>query len=92
MPGGPSPSYQDLICMNRTRLLTAAVLSLTLVYVARSSEPDPQTLDGVGLAVNPAAGTLVWVLAGKIVVGNVVWIMLGRLRRAGQVTRRSECY
>ena len=27
---------------------------------------------GVGLAVNPAAGTLLWVLAGIIVIANVV--------------------
>ena len=39
---------------------------------------------GVGLAVNPAAGTLLWVLAGIIVIANVVWIVIDRRRRSGQ--------
>ncbi len=39
---------------------------------------------GVGLAVNPAAGTLLWVLAGIIVIANVAWIVIGRRRRSGQ--------
>ena len=39
---------------------------------------------GVGLAVNPAAGTPLWVLAGIIIIANVVWIVIGRRRRTGQ--------
>ena len=30
---------------------------------------------GVGLAVNPAAGTFLWMVAGVVAVGNVVWIV-----------------
>ena len=30
---------------------------------------------GVGLALNPAAGTLLWLVAGVVAVGNVVWIV-----------------
>ena len=37
---------------------------------------------GVGLAVNPAAGTLFWVLAGLIAVVNIIWIVVGRRNRA----------
>ena len=37
---------------------------------------------GIGLAVNPAAGTLLWVLAGLIGVANVIWIVAGRRSRA----------
>ena len=33
---------------------------------------------GIGLAVNPAAGTLLWVLAGLIGVANVIWIVASR--------------
>ena len=34
------------------------------------------TLDlGVGLALNPAAGTLLWLVAGVVAVGNAVWIV-----------------
>ena len=41
---------------------------------------------GVGLAVNPAAGTLLWVLAGLIVVANIILIVVGRRNR----TRHDE--
>ena len=37
---------------------------------------------GIGLAVNPAAGTLLWVLAGLIGVANVIWIVASRRSRA----------
>ena len=30
---------------------------------------------GVGLALNPAAGTLLWLIAGAVAVGNAVWIV-----------------
>ena len=37
---------------------------------------------GVGLAVNPTAGTLLWILAGLIAVANIIWIVAGRRSRA----------
>ena len=39
---------------------------------------------GVGLALNPAAGTLLWLVAGVIAVGNVVWIVRHRHGRPNQ--------
>ena len=30
---------------------------------------------GVGLAFNPALGTLLWVVAGAVAIGNLVWII-----------------
>ena len=42
---------------------------------------------GVGLALNPAAGMLLWLVAGLVAVGNVVWIVRGRRRRSGQSRR-----
>ena len=30
---------------------------------------------GVGLAFNPVLGTLLWLLAGAIGIGNIVWIV-----------------
>ena len=36
---------------------------------------------GVGLAVNPTAGTLLWVVAGLIALANIVWIVVGRRKR-----------
>lgn len=30
---------------------------------------------GVGLAFNPALGTLLWLVAGAIAVGNILWIV-----------------
>jgi hypothetical protein len=35
---------------------------------------------GIGLALNPALGTLLWITSGAIVVLNLVWIVKG-LRR-----------
>ena len=37
---------------------------------------------GVGLAVNPTAGTLLWVPAGLIAVANIIWIVVGHRNRA----------
>ena len=35
---------------------------------------------GIGLALNPALGTLLWIVSGAIVVLNLIWIVKG-LRR-----------
>ena len=43
---------------------------------------------GVGLALNPAAGTLLWLVAGVIAVGNVVWIVRRFRGRPDQGSRR----
>ena len=43
---------------------------------------------GVGLALNPAAGTLLWLVAGVIAIGNVVWIVRHRCGRPDQRPRR----
>ena len=42
---------------------------------------------GVGLALNPAVGMLLWLVAGLVAVGNVVWIVRSRRRRSGQSRR-----
>ena len=39
---------------------------------------------GIGLAANPAIGTLLWIVAAAIGVGNLAWIVLS-LRRARRV-------
>ena len=39
---------------------------------------------GLGLALVPAAGTLLWLVAGVIAVGNVVWIVRHRHARPNQ--------
>ena len=36
---------------------------------------------GIGLALNPAVGTLLWLVAGLIAVANVVWIVRVLRRR-----------
>ena len=36
---------------------------------------------GVGLALNPAVGTLMWLVAGLIAVANAVWIVRVLRRR-----------
>ena len=36
---------------------------------------------GVGLALNPAVGTLLWLVAGLIAVANAVWIVRALWRR-----------
>ena len=33
---------------------------------------------GVGLALNPALGTLLWIVSGAIVVLNLIWIVKAR--------------
>ncbi len=33
---------------------------------------------GIGLQVNPTLGTLLWLAAAAIVVGNVVWLVRSR--------------
>ena len=43
---------------------------------------------GVGLALNPAAGTLLWLVAGVIAVGNAVWIVRRLRGRPSQRPRR----
>ena len=42
---------------------------------------------GVGLALNPAAGTLLWLVAGVVAIGNVVWIVRRLRGRSGQRPR-----
>ena len=39
---------------------------------------------GIGLAANPAIGTLLWIVAAAIGVGNLAWIVLS-LRRVRRV-------
>ena len=39
---------------------------------------------GVGLAVSPAAGSLLWLVAGLVAVVNVIWIVRGLRRRSDQ--------
>ncbi len=34
---------------------------------------------GVGLALNPTAGTILWIVAAAIGVGNLFWILWPRL-------------
>ena len=43
---------------------------------------------GVGLALNPAVGTLLWLFAGLIAVANAVWIV--RVLRQRCVQRPQE--
>ena len=42
---------------------------------------------GVGLALSPVAGTLLWLVAGLVAVANVIWIVRGRRRRSDQSHR-----
>ena len=42
---------------------------------------------GVGLALNPAAGTLLWLAAGVVAVGNAVWIVRRLRGRSDQRPR-----
>ena len=42
---------------------------------------------GVGLALSPVAGTLLWLVAGLVAVANVIWIVRGRRRRSDQSNR-----
>ena len=39
---------------------------------------------GVGLAWNPAVGTVLWVVAGAIALGNLFWMVrsINRMRRS----------
>lgn len=41
---------------------------------------------GVGLAVNPAAGTALWFISGALFVGNLIWLILflNKRREAAQ--------
>ena len=43
---------------------------------------------GVGLALNPAAGTPLWLVASVVAVGNAVWIVRHLRGRSGQRPRR----
>ena len=45
---------------------------------------------GVGLALNPAAGTLLWLVAGLVAVANVIWIVRGLRRRSDQDHREDS--
>ena len=36
---------------------------------------------GVGLAVNPTGGTVLWILAAAIAIGNLLWIFYPRLQK-----------
>ena len=38
---------------------------------------------GIGLALNPAIGALLWLLGGLAAVGNVVWIVRHFRKRGG---------
>ena len=40
---------------------------------------------GVGLALSPALGTLLWFVAGATIVGNIAWIVI-RFRRRSNLT------
>ena len=42
---------------------------------------------GVGLALNPAAGVLLWLVAGVVAVGNAVWIVRRLRGRSDQRPR-----
>ena len=39
---------------------------------------------GIGLAWNPAVGTILWVVAGAIALGNLFWMVrsINRMRRS----------
>lgn len=39
---------------------------------------------GIGLAWNPAAGTVLWVVAGALALGNLFWMVrsISRMRRS----------
>lgn len=45
---------------------------------------------GVGLALNPAVGILLWLVAGLIAVGNAVWIVRVLQRRRVQRPREDS--
>ena len=42
---------------------------------------------GVGLALSPVVGTLLWLVAGLVAAANVIWIVRGRRRRSDQSHR-----